>query len=40
MRNKLAAAVAAMTLIAAPAFAGAAAPAGPSIVTQLLFSCR
>jgi preprotein translocase subunit YajC len=37
MRNKLAAAVAAMTLIAAPAFAGAAVPAGPSIITQLLF---
>lgn len=37
MRNKLAVALAAMTMIAAPAFAGAAAPAGPSIITQLLF---
>ncbi len=37
MRNKLAVALAAMTMIAGPAFAGAAAPAGPSIITQLLF---
>ncbi|HAY07755.1 MAG TPA: preprotein translocase subunit YajC [Hyphomonas sp.] len=37
MRNKLAAAIAAMTLIAAPAFAGAAPPPGGSILTQLLF---